>query len=93
MEERHQIVALGAGAASKMVYLEENRFERVSNSKGVEDYIERIDEMIEKKRPYLLGAKSVVNRKDSSVKYAVCVFKVGPCDQLGWHRGKNLSRP
>jgi len=59
MEERHQIVALGAGAASKMVYLKENRFERVSNSKGVEDYIARIDEMIEKKRPYLLGEKSI----------------------------------
>ena len=59
MEERHQIVALGAGAASKMVYLKENRFERVSNSKGVEDYITRIDEMIEKKRPYLLGDKSI----------------------------------
>ncbi len=58
MEERHQIVALGAGAASKMVYLNENRFERVANTKGVEDYIERVDEMIEKKRPYLLGEKS-----------------------------------
>jgi len=59
MEERHPIIALGAGAASKMVYLKENRFERVSNSKGVEDYIERIDEMIEKKRPYLVGDKAM----------------------------------
>jgi len=59
MEERHPIIALGAGAASKMVYLEENRFERVSNSKGVEDYIDRIDEMIEKKRVYLVGEKAM----------------------------------
>ncbi len=59
MEERHPIIALGAGAASKMVYLKENRFERVSNSKGVEDYIKRVDEMIEKKRPYLVGDKSI----------------------------------
>lgn len=64
MEERHQIVALGAGAASKMVYLSENRFERVANTKGVEDYIDRVDEMIEKKRPYLLGDKST--KSDSS---------------------------
>jgi len=27
--------------------------------------------------------------KDNSIKYAVCVFKVGRLDQLGWHRGKS----
>lgn len=49
MEERHTILALGAGSASKFCYPDENRFERYSNSKGVEDYIARIDEMIDKK--------------------------------------------
>lgn len=52
MEERHTILALGAGAQSKMCFHRENRFERVSNSKGVEDYIARVDEMIAKKVPY-----------------------------------------
>lgn len=59
MEERHPIIAVGAGATSKMVYLSENRFQPVSNSKGVEDYISRVDEMIEKKRPYLIGEKAM----------------------------------
>lgn len=49
MEERHSILALGAGSASKFCYPDENRFERFSNSKGVEDYIARVDEMISKK--------------------------------------------
>lgn len=49
MEERHSILALGAGSSSKFCYPNENRFERFSNSKGIEDYIERVDEMIEKK--------------------------------------------
>jgi len=49
MEERHSILALGAGSASKFCYPDENRFERFSNSKGVEDYIARVDEMIDKK--------------------------------------------
>ncbi|MGB3368711.1 MAG: coproporphyrinogen dehydrogenase HemZ, partial [Acidaminobacteraceae bacterium] len=49
MEERHSILALGAGSASKFCYPDENRFERFSNSKGIEDYIARVDEMIDKK--------------------------------------------
>lgn len=53
MEERHSIVALGAGAVSKLFFKEENRLERFSNSKGVEDYIARIDELVEKKNNWL----------------------------------------
>ncbi|MBF4693738.1 coproporphyrinogen dehydrogenase HemZ [Fusibacter ferrireducens] len=49
MEERHTIVALGAGAVSKICFPEENRFERVANFKGVEDYITRFDEVLAKK--------------------------------------------
>jgi oxygen-independent coproporphyrinogen-3 oxidase len=49
MEEKQTIVALGAGASSKFVFPEENRIERVENVKDVKTYIERIDEMIEKK--------------------------------------------
>lgn len=50
MEEDQTIVAMGAGGISKMYYPEENRLERVPNVSNYEIYIERIDEMIERKR-------------------------------------------
>ncbi len=40
MEERHTIVALGAGAVSKVSFPKENRFERHANPKGLEVYLE-----------------------------------------------------
>ncbi|MBS7527737.1 coproporphyrinogen dehydrogenase HemZ [Fusibacter paucivorans] len=49
MEERHTIIALGAGAVSKICHPSENRFERVANFKGVEDYLNRFDEILLKK--------------------------------------------
>ncbi len=53
MEEKQMILALGAGASSKFVRDCAERFERVENVKSVKDYIERIDEMIERKRIYI----------------------------------------
>lgn len=53
MEERQMILALGAGASSKFVRDCAERFERVENVKSVKDYVERIDEMIERKRAYI----------------------------------------
>ena len=49
MEELETIVALGAGGSSKYVMNEKDRVERVENVKSVEEYISRIDEMIERK--------------------------------------------
>ncbi|MEG0227687.1 MAG: coproporphyrinogen dehydrogenase HemZ, partial [Lachnospiraceae bacterium] len=57
MEEKQTIVAAGAGASTKLVlpnrpeYADKNkkRIERVENVKDVEQYISRIDEMIERK--------------------------------------------
>lgn len=49
MEELETIVALGSGGSTKHVIHGENRMERVENVKSVEDYITRIDEMIERK--------------------------------------------
>ncbi|OPJ56776.1 coproporphyrinogen dehydrogenase HemZ [Alkalithermobacter paradoxus] len=49
MEEKQTILALGAGATSKIVYLDENRIERVPNVKDVQSYIERVEEMIKRK--------------------------------------------
>jgi oxygen-independent coproporphyrinogen-3 oxidase len=48
MEERQSVFACGAGAASKFVF-PHNRIERAFNVKTVEQYIGRIDEMIERK--------------------------------------------
>lgn len=49
MEEKQSIVALGAGAATKLV-LSEEQIERIENVKDIKGYIERIDDMIERKR-------------------------------------------
>ena len=48
MEEKQSILALGAGATSKKVTGE--LIERTENVKDIKNYIERIDEMIERKR-------------------------------------------
>jgi len=53
MEEKQTILALGAGGLSKFVFYDENRIERVENVKSLKDYIERIDEMIERKKNFL----------------------------------------
>lgn len=55
MEEVQTIVACGAGATTKRVFAERNedgarRIDRVENVKDVASYIDRIDEMIERKR-------------------------------------------
>ena len=52
MEEKQTIVALGAGSISKRVY-PDGRIERCENVKDVALYIEKIDEMIERKRRLL----------------------------------------
>lgn len=49
MEEVQSIVALGAGTVTKRVY-GDGRIERCDNVKDVSLYIEKIDEMIERKR-------------------------------------------
>ncbi|MDE5778941.1 MAG: coproporphyrinogen dehydrogenase HemZ [Lachnospiraceae bacterium] len=56
MEEKMDIIALGAGASSKFVFHKENRIERVENVKNVDEYIKRIYEMIERKRSFILRA-------------------------------------
>ena len=49
MEDTSSVVGVGAGAISKRVFSLENRIERQPNCKFINDYIDRIDEMIEKK--------------------------------------------
>lgn len=49
MEEKQTIIACGAGSISKRVY-PDGRIERCENVKDVTSFIEKIDEMIERKR-------------------------------------------
>ena len=49
MEEKQTIVAIGAGTISKRVY-PDGRIERCDNVKDVALYVEKIDEMIDRKR-------------------------------------------
>lgn len=53
IEEKHSILAIGAGASTKLVFPEENRVERIENVKDVDVYIKRIEEMIGRKRKQL----------------------------------------
>lgn len=52
MEETNTVIGIGAGAISKRIFNLENRIERLPNVKFIEDYINRIDEMIEKKKNF-----------------------------------------
>ncbi len=56
MEERQSILAMGAGAISKIVYPKENRLERVPNLTNVEQYIQRVKEMVERKRKEMMNS-------------------------------------
>ena len=54
MEEKQSNYALGAGSISKFVYVDEDRIERVENVKNVEQYIDRVEEMIDRKKEEVL---------------------------------------
>lgn len=55
MEETQTIIALGAGGITKVYYPAENRLERVPNVSNYEIYIERLDEMLERKEKDLFN--------------------------------------
>lgn len=50
MDEHEDIIALGAGGISKSFFPEENRLERIPNVTNYQEYISRVDEMIERKK-------------------------------------------
>lgn len=53
IEEKQTIIACGADASTKVVFLDENRIERHGNVKDVREYINRVEEMVEKKTKLL----------------------------------------
>lgn len=57
MEEMQTIAAVGAGGATKIVIPKQNRIERVENVKEVRAYMERFEEMTERKRTALMKAR------------------------------------
>lgn len=50
MEEKQSIMAAGPGASTKFVFEDGARIERAENVKDLKQYVERIDEMLERKR-------------------------------------------
>lgn len=59
LEEKQTILALGAGGVSKFVFHDRGRIERVENVKSLVDYISRTDEMINRKRNFILENKNL----------------------------------
>ncbi|WP_069649402.1 coproporphyrinogen dehydrogenase HemZ [Caloranaerobacter ferrireducens] len=53
MEEKQTILAVGAGGVSKIFFPDENRIERVPNVKNLNEYLKRVDEMIERKKKFI----------------------------------------
>lgn len=54
MEETSHILALGAGGISKRIYPEEGHIGRAPNVSNIEQYIDRVDEMVDRKRQLFL---------------------------------------
>lgn len=57
MEDRQTILGFGAGATTKVYYPSQDRLERAFNVKGVEEYMQRLPEMMERKRKLLYAGK------------------------------------
>lgn len=62
MDEHQHNIAMGAGGITKVYFPKENRLERVPNVYNYEEYINRIDEMINRKELNLF--KEVLNYGD-----------------------------
>lgn len=62
MEEKQTIVALGAGSITKLV-LPDGRIERCDNVKDVKLYIEKIDEMIQRKEDFFMTYAAVDSKE------------------------------
>jgi len=54
MEEMQTIAAVGAGASTKIYHPDKKIVSRVENVKSITDYIDRIDEMIDRKKGVFL---------------------------------------
>ena len=55
MEETAPVLALGAGAVTKWLFARERRIERAPNLRNIEEYIARVEEMVDRKRALIGG--------------------------------------
>lgn len=55
MEETVSVLALGAGAISKWLFDRALRIERAPNVRNIDEYIARVDEMVDRKRAVILS--------------------------------------
>ena len=55
MEEKMDVMAVGAGAITKLILSKENGMKRIPNVKNIDAYITRIDEMIQRKQVEFLS--------------------------------------
>ena len=55
MEETTRILALGAGAITKWLFPRERRIERAPNVRNIEQYIDRAEEMADRKRTLIMS--------------------------------------
>ena len=63
MEETTSVLALGAGGISKCVMRQEEKILRAPNIANIEQYIRRVDEMVERKREaFAVKAQSLQRR-------------------------------
>lgn len=60
MEEKQTIVAVGAGASTKIYHPDLGQVSRVENVKSITDYIDRVDEMIERTLSFLDSQKPCI---------------------------------
>jgi len=72
MEEKQTVMALGAGAVTKLVHSPDD-IQRIENVKDIENYIVRIDEMIERKRQ---GIEKYGIEKQGIKKHEIKKYKI-----------------
>ena len=59
MEETSHILALGAGGISKKIFPEEGHIERAPNVANIQEYITRVDEMIQRKKELFIPSTAL----------------------------------
>ena len=68
MDEQQSIIALGAGGMSKVFFPQENRLERVPNVNNYEVYIDRLQEMFDRKEQGIFRMMPEIYKQTEAVR-------------------------
>ena len=68
MDEQQSILALGAGGMSKVFFPQENRLERVPNVNNYEVYIDRLQEMLDRKEQGIFQMMPEIYKQTEAVR-------------------------